>query len=123
MGLCLPDVLERNLELLKCVHDLLHLSPVIITPSTLMVSKGEVLLHCRQANGTDLVVFRDLGLRRAGIEGQVDATTKSAPSEVFGTSDNFLAVCISQENTMGIRDIVLRAIDLMSRDWGSGTMV
>lgn len=71
----LPDILKRNFKLFKVCYDILDHGPVGVTPATLVVAKGEVLLHSRQTNGTSLVVHRDLRLSGTSIEGQVNATT------------------------------------------------
>lgn len=118
-SLHLPDILQRNLELFKCVDNLLHLSPVIIAPPALVIAKGEILLHGGQSNGADLIVLGDFSLGRARIEGQVNATAESTPGELFGASDNFLSVGISEEDSMGVGNIVLGAVDLVT---GNGSL-
>lgn len=42
-----PDGLQRNSKLGICVDNVLHLTPVRISPPTLMKAEGKVLLHSR----------------------------------------------------------------------------
>ena len=71
----LPNILKGNFKLFEVCYDILDHGPVGVTPATLVVAKGEILLHSRQTDGTCLVVHRDLRLSRTSIEGQVNATT------------------------------------------------
>lgn len=111
-----PNVFERNLKPFKVGYDILHHRPVGVTPAAMVVAKSEVLLHRGQANGTHLVVLRDLRLSRTRVERQVDATTERAPGEILSSSEDLLAMGISQENTMGIGGIVLTGIPFITRD-------
>jgi len=84
-----------------------------------MKAKGEVLLHCRQPNGTHLVVLRHLRLSWACVKGQVDATTQRAPGEVLSSSEDLLAVGVPKEYTMGIGGVVPVGMRIIARNGGS----
>lgn len=43
----LPDIVQRNAEFLKVVHNIFKIRPVIVTPAALVKAEGKVLLHRR----------------------------------------------------------------------------
>jgi hypothetical protein len=80
-GKSIPDGLQRKLELLEIVHDVLELGPITIAPAGLMIAESEVLLHGRQSNRADLIILGYSSLGRTGIEVQINTATDGAPSQ------------------------------------------
>lgn len=95
-----PDVLEWNVVVAEIVHNFLKNGPVLVTPSALVVTEGEVLLHRWQSNSSDLVLLGDFWLRWSIKEEQIDATTECAPCNVFSSQQNLLGMGIAQEDTV-----------------------
>lgn len=63
----IPDGFQWYIVVAEVVYNILQLSPVRITPTTLMIPESEVLLHRGVANNVHILLghFR---LRRAGEE-------------------------------------------------------
>ena len=101
-----PDVLEWYISSRIIVHDLLQYRPVCITPSALMIAKGEVLLHCRHPYRAHLIVLRDLCLCRPCEEIQIDATAKKPPGDVCRPKKDILAMAVAVVYSMRIGDVV-----------------
>lgn len=80
-----------------------------------MIAQGEVLLHCREANGAGLVAAGDIGLGRTGVEVKINAATECPPGDALRTQQHLLSVGISQENSMRERQIFLGEIGLVVR--------
>lgn len=80
-----------------------------------MIAKGEILLHCREANGAGLVASGDIGLGRTGVEVKINAATECPPGDALRTQQHLLSVGVSQENSMRERQIFLREIRLVVR--------
>lgn len=69
-----------------------------------MEAKGPVLLHDRKAN--DLLIGRgNLGLRVAGKEVQINATTKSAPRDTVFLEQDLVTVSISKVDAVRSRGV------------------
>ena len=85
-----------------------------------METKSEVLLHGGKTDGIDLVALSDINLGGTRVECQVDATTKGTPGDVARVSENFLAMSVSEENTMRVGDIVLGRVSLVA--WNQGVV-
>lgn len=99
-----PDVLEWNLEFAVGIHDILQHcpiasiyvsthalidtighsvdSPVLVAPTALMETKSPVLLHCRESDGTLLVLSRNSFRCWAVEEKEINATSKSTPGDI-----------------------------------------
>jgi hypothetical protein len=90
-----PDGLHGNAEVAECLDNLPQLSPVAVSPSTLMVTKGPVLLHGRQANGGGLVLFGDLGLGRTVEKEEINAASQTPPGQVRRLENNIHAVRVA----------------------------
>jgi hypothetical protein len=80
-GKGIPDSLQRNLELLEIVHNVLEFGPITISPARLMIAESEVLLHGRQSNGADLIILGYSSLGRTGIEVKINTATDGAPGQ------------------------------------------
>lgn len=77
-----PDSFQGNSKFLETINNALQFSPVLVTPPALVVSKCEVLLHCRKSSCAHLVRFGDLVLSWTSVEVKINAATESSPSDV-----------------------------------------
>lgn len=105
LGSLTPDCLQRDAKLAEIVNDILHNSPVRVSPATLVKAKSPILLHCRKTNGTELIRLDDILSKRSLKEVQVDASAESPPGDTFGSEEHFLCMSISKEDTACIRNI------------------
>lgn len=97
-----PNILKRNIVVSKVVDHIHEFSPVRITPSALMISKSEVLLHYGLPNGAKLILFGNFRWRWAGKEVQINAASKGAPGDAIIAKEHFLTVGVTKINTMRV---------------------
>ena len=88
----LPNILQRDPEFLEAIDNALEYGPIFISPSTLVISECEVLLHNRETSSTQLIRFGDLLLSGPSVEIQLNATTKCSPRDIRWSHQNFLPV-------------------------------
>jgi hypothetical protein len=88
------------------VNDVLEGGPVLITPTALVVAKSPVLLHGREPRSALMIGLCNIFSRRARIEVQVKAATKRPPSNARGPEEYLLGMCISEEDTVRVGDVL-----------------
>lgn len=71
-----------------------------------MISKGPILLHGRQTNGTVLVCRDDISGSGSVVEIQVDVSTKGSPGDALGPQKNLLCMGVTEIDSMSVRDIL-----------------
>ena len=70
------------------------LGPVRVAPVALVKAEREVLLHRRKTCRALLKLGRNVGGLRAGEDVEIHASTKSAPGNIRGLEQDFLAMGI-----------------------------
>ena len=111
-----PHGLQGNAELGKVVDNLLHHGPVLVAPSTLVVAESPVLLHGRETDGFSLVLLCHLSWSGAVKEVEIDASTQSSVGDVSGVENRFLAMSVSEVNTVAVRDVASIGAGIASQE-------
>ena len=111
----IPYSFKWNFEFSIIVNDILQLRPVGIPPSTLMKTKSEILLHCREPSGAFLISCSYFGLGRASVKVQVDIPPNCSPRNTGRAQQDFLPMGIPVVDAMRKRGIFGFGISFISR--------
>ncbi len=111
-----PNILEWNSKLFMIHDDLLQLAPIGITPPGLMIAKGKVLLHSRQANGLSLIRRGHFIWSGAGKEVKINTSTNCTPGDVLLAQEDLLTMCIAEVYAMRVGYIFILSARIASEE-------